>query len=112
MSERIKKVNELIKRELGKIILKEISLPKSILATITEVETSRDLKQSKVFISVFPEREARKILKILERKIYDLQQILNKRLKIKYVPKIKFLEDEELRENQKIDEILNKIEKD
>ena len=112
MSDRIKKINILIKRELGRIILKEISFPKNILTTITRVETLKDLRESRVFVSVFPERETKEILKILERKIYNLQQILNKRLKIKYVPKIKFFEDKELEEAQKIDGILDKIEKD
>jgi len=112
MPERIKKINTFIKKELGGIILKELSLPKSILVTVTEVETSRDLRQSKVFISVFPEKETKRVLRTLEKGIYDIQQILNKRLKIKFVPKIKFFEDKKLKETQKIDEILNRIEEE
>ena len=92
--------------------MKELSLPKSILVTVTEVETSRDLRQSKVFISVFPEKETKRVLRTLEKGIYDIQQILNKRLKIKFVPKIKFFEDKKLKETQKIDEILNRIEEE
>ena len=112
MPERIKNINTFIKKELGGIILKELSLPKSILVTVTEVETSRDLRQSKVFISVFPEKETKRVLRTLEKGIYDIQQILNKRLKIKFVPKIKFFEDKKLKETQKIDEILNRIEEE
>ncbi len=110
MSERIKKINSLIKKELGKIILKELSLAKNILVTVTEVETSKDLSQSKVFISVFPEKEAKKVLVALNREIYNIQQILNKRLEIKFVPKIEFFEDKELQREQKVDRILSELE--
>jgi len=44
-----KKVNELLKRELGKIILKEGNFPKNVLVTITQVQTSKDLREVKVF---------------------------------------------------------------
>ncbi|MDI6883344.1 MAG: 30S ribosome-binding factor RbfA [Patescibacteria group bacterium] len=110
MSERLKKINALIKKELGKIILKEIDLPRTVLLTIIEVETSRDLRESKVFISVFPEKNSREILWVLEREIYNLQQILNKSLRMRPVPKIKFLKDKKFKRAQEIDKILRKIE--
>jgi ribosome-binding factor A len=111
-AQRIGKINELIKRELGKIILKEIGFPKNILVTLTDAQTSKDLRESKVFVSVIPKRETGNALRILEKEIYNLQQILNRRLMMRPVPKIKFLEDKELEKAQKVDEILNKIEQE
>lgn len=108
-SQRIKKVNELIKRELGKVILKEIDFPRNILVTITGVETSGNLQQSKIFISVIPEKETTNALKILGKEIYNLQQILNHRLVMRPVPKIRFFEDKELKEAEKIDKILDEL---
>lgn len=111
-SQRIKKVNEVIKRELGRIILKEIDLPKSILVTLTEIETSKDLRDCKVFVSVLPEEKTSNVLRVLEREIYQLQQILNQRLAMRPVPKIKFFQEKRLKETQRIEKILNKIQKD
>jgi len=108
-SQRIKKVNELIKRVLGKIILKEIDLPKNILITLSQTQTTKDLKESKVFVSVLPENKTKEMLKILNREIYGLQQKLNKILNMRPVPKIKFVEDKKLREAQKVEEILENI---
>ena len=108
-SQRIQKVNELIKRELGKIILKEIEFPMGILATISRVKTSSDLREAKVWISVVPENQIFPVLRILEINIYSLQKKLDKRLKMRPVPKIKFLKEEKLKEAQKIEEILDKI---
>ena len=39
MSNRIQRVNSLIKDELGKILLREVDFPKDVLVTITGVET-------------------------------------------------------------------------
>jgi len=108
-SRRIKKINELIKRELGKIILKEIGFPKNILVTLTHTQTSKDLSECKVFVSVFPEKETENVLKILNKEIYTIQQVLNNRLFMKPIPKIKFLQDKELKKAQRVDKLLNEM---
>ena len=108
--QRIKKINELVKRELGKIILKEIGFPKNILVTLTRTQTSKDLSECKVFVSVFPEKETENVLRILDKEIYTIQQLLNARLFMKPIPKIRFLQDKELKKAQKIDKLLNEIE--
>ena len=55
MANRIPKVNELIKREISKMILKEIEFPKDVLVTVTRVQTSSNLSDSNIYISVLPE---------------------------------------------------------
>lgn len=109
MSERIKKVNEVLKRELGKIVLKEIDLPSGVLVTLIKVETSKDLGQSKVFVSVFPVKETESVLGILNKETYNLHQSLNKVLFIRRVPKIRFVEEKQLQKVQKVNEILDKL---
>lgn len=118
MSKRIQQVNELIKRELSQILLKEMDLDvddqslKDVLVTVTRVETSDNLSQAKVYISVMPEDRAKRILGILERKIYYLQQKINKRLKMRPVPQIKFLEEKETVRAGRIEAILEKLKKE
>jgi len=111
MSKRIQRVNQLIKRELSQILLKEFEFPKDVFVTLTRVETSLDLIQAKVFLSVMPESKFPQILEILNRQIYDLQQKLNKRLKMKFIPKIEFREEKETREAGRIEEILEVLKK-
>ena len=57
---RQKKVNELIRRELSKIIVREFEAPENSLVTITDVDTSPDLLSAKVSVSIFPISQARK----------------------------------------------------
>lgn len=111
MSKRILRVNQLIQKELSKIILREIDFPPRVLVTLTRVETSLDLNEVKVYVSCLPEKESQKTLSILERETYHLQKILDKRLKMKIIPKIKFVEEFKTREAGEIEELLEKIKK-
>jgi len=90
---RIKRVNEIIKKEFGNILLNELDNLRGSLVTITKVMTSPDLQHAKVYISVFPEKESKRIHETLNRNIYKFQKILNKRLFMRPVPKIRILED-------------------
>jgi ribosome-binding factor A len=112
ISKRIQKVNALIKRELSQLLLKEIEFPQDILVTITRVEASANLIEGNIWISVFPENKAKKILEILNKNIYFLQQKLNQRLKMRPIPKIKFLEEKKTAEAGKIEEILEGLKKE
>lgn len=109
MSDRVLQVNQLIKKELGKIILKEIDFPKEILVTLTRVETSANLIQAKVYISVMPENQSGQVLEILNQQIYFLQQMMNRRLKMRPIPKIIFVEEAVSREAGRVEELLEKI---
>jgi len=111
MSKRIQQVNQLIKRELSQILLRQVEFPADILVTVTRVETTANLIESKIYISVLPENQADKIIKFLNRKIYEIQQILNKRLKMRPVPQIKFWEEKETREAGRVEELLEGLKK-
>jgi ribosome-binding factor A len=111
MSKRIQRVNQLLKKELGQIILKEIEFPQGVLVTVTRVGTSVDLNQTQIFISCLPETQSKNILEILNRQIYNIQQKLNKRLKMKFIPRIEFREEKETREAGRIEEILEELKK-
>jgi ribosome-binding factor A len=112
MKERVKRVNSLIKKELSKIILKEIEFPKEILVTLTRVETTGDLKECKVFVSAIPEEKLKETLEILKKRIYFLQKKLDKRLRMKFVPKISFFEEKKMVEAQRIEKILAELKKE
>ncbi len=107
--ERAQSVNQLIKKELSQILLREIDFSKDTLVTITRVETSSNLIHSKVYINVIPENQNLNIIKILKREIYHLQQKINKRLKMRPIPKIEFIEEKEIEKAGRVEELLEKI---
>ena len=109
MPDRINKVNKLIKEEFGKILFQEMEFEKGVLVTITGVDTSVDLKYTKILISVLPFEKSEEAIEILNKNIYGLQQILNKRLKMRSVPRVEFKIDSAGKQMEKIDNILEKI---
>lgn len=108
MSLRIQRVNELLRKEMSQLLLKEIDFDQSMV-TITEVDTSPDLRQAKIKISVLPEKSTEAVLKRLEKNIFDLQQQLNKKLNMRPVPKLRFVIDKASIKEQRVEELLQKI---
>lgn len=109
MSKRILKINELLKRQLGQLFLKEVEFPKDVLVTITRVETSPDLRTAIVNISVMPNSENKRVQVILSRCVYYLQQEINERLRMRPIPKIIFREEKGTKEAAKIEELMERI---
>ncbi len=109
MNKRVLRLNELIKEQLGKIILREIEFPIGVIVTITRVETSSNLISAKVYIGVFPEKFAFGCLKTLNLQIYFIQQDFNQKLKMRPVPKIVFKQEKETISAGRVDELLGKL---
>jgi len=109
---RIEKVNELIKQELGKIILTEEEFGAEVLVTVMGVQTSDDLRHATVSVSALPTQEGKAVLKKLTAHAPNLQYLLNKKLKMHPVPKIRFALDETESNSQKIENLLNEIKDD
>lgn len=110
MSKRVNQVNELLKRTIGKIILKDFDTPENALITVTRVETTPNLIESKVFLSIIPKEKEKKIVASLKKYVYYIQQGVNKKLKIRPVPKIIFMIEKDIDKAMKIEELFTKIE--
>ena len=109
MRERVLNVNQLIKKEVSSIILREIDLNPNTIITITRVDTSPNLIQSKIYISIIPDDKFEIVFNIFKKNIYHIQQKLNKRLKMRPVPKILFIEEKKTKEAEKIEKILEEL---
>lgn len=109
MTNRISRVNQLIRKELSQIILREVEFQPDVLVTLTRVETVPNLSESRVYISCIPEAGQEKVLGALKSQIWHLQQLLNKRLRMRPIPKIIFLEEKEAFEAGKIEEVLERL---
>jgi len=108
MSFRKEILNSLLRKEVSKIMMKEMDFGKT-LVTVTQAKVSNDLSKAKILITVFPESEEKNALFELQKNIYHLQKILNKKLKMKKVPKISFEIDQGMKNLYKIDKIKHEI---
>lgn len=106
LSHRIPRLNRLIKEEVGKIIKEEVEFPKDILVTVTKTDTSKDVAHAKISISILPENKTKEVMEKLEKNIFKIQKILNKRLVLKDVPKISFVVDQTAQVLERIEKLI------
>ena len=108
MPNRVEKVNSLLQHELSKIIFRDFAFSPEILVTLTRVDTTANLIEANVYISVFPEEKSEGIIRALNKSIYDLQYKINRVLRMRPIPKIKFVKETVISKAARIEELLFK----
>lgn len=110
MSLKSDKISGIIQKNISEIIQFSLKDPKVGFVTITDVQVSGDLSIAKVYVS-FLGQDARKAagMKALERSKGFIRSELSKRLSIRKVPELKFLEDNSLERANKIEKIIADI---
>ena len=108
-SMRIIKVNELIRKLLGEIMERELSLKTGVFITIAKIDTSRDLRYTRMFISVFPEEETHYVTETLKKEIPKIQKHLYSKLHMKPLPKLSFEIDKTAQEADKVEKLLKEL---
>jgi len=106
MSERIAKLNKLIKKHISEILTRKLSLKPGVFLTVSKVDTSRDLRYTRVFLSVFPHKDSDYAMKTISKELYAIQGELNKKLDMKPLPRLEFHQDSTEEEADKIEKIL------
>lgn len=75
--------------------------------TITEVRISPDLKNATAYVTPLGGGDATNVLEALNRAKSFLRHQLSKQVRLKYVPRLNFVEDETFDEASHIDSLLN-----
>ncbi len=104
---RIERVNELIKRELVLLFKHKINDPRFQAVRVTEVQTSRDFGQSKVFYSI--NKDAKNTTKLLNNKQGFFRHHLSQNIELRHTPALKFVYDDTPISSARIDELLDKL---
>ena len=98
MSRRVDRINGLLREEISRLLSREIKDPRlSGLLTITQVRTSSDLRNAKVYLSVLGNDEANTTaLQGIQSAATFLRKQLRERLRLKYVPFLTFEIDDSM----------------
>ena len=87
MSQRIDRVDELLRQEIGAILAREVQDPHIGFATVTDVETTPDLRHARVWVSVIGGASERaETLAALERAMGFVRHELGARLRLRRIP--------------------------
>jgi len=112
MSRRTDRISHLIQREIGEVILKELTDVRIGFVTVSRVEVTTDLAWAKVHVSIMgTDKQKRDSMAGLGHSASYLRTHLSKVLKMRTVPRLQFIEDKNLDHGFRINEILNQIKK-
>src|ERR1700761_6032327 len=108
---RLQRVRELLKRELGEIIRREIPVGPAGLITVNEVTVGSDLHAATVYIGILGnEEQKKKALAELHRHRKHIQGLVGKAVILKYTPQLRFLVDESGPAASKVLKIIDELE--
>ena len=110
-SQRQLRVGELVKQNLGQLFIRnEAKIPSinSKLITVIEVRMTPDLKTARVYVIPLGGIDTKETVKILTEYSHLVRKALSKRLDIKFLPKLTFVEDNSFEYAEKIEKIIKK----
>lgn len=102
-----------VERELLELISEyfQKKLPLPAVTTVARVESNEKLRTAKVFVSVMGDEDQKfEALDMIKEDLYSLQGFLNKKMHMKFVPRVSFELDQGLEHMMKIQEILTEEE--
>jgi ribosome-binding factor A len=111
MSQRTRRIDELLRQEIGEIIRRDVDDPRIGFATITDVETAPDLRHARVSVSVIGQPEERKAtLAALGRAMPFVRHELGKRLRLKRIPEFHLELDDTVERGTRVLLLLQELE--
>jgi ribosome-binding factor A len=109
--QRRQRVAEEIKKEVSGIIRFELKDPGlEGMISITDVEVSGDLRYTKIYVSIYANREEQeKALKVLHKASGFIRSEIGKRIRLRHVPELEFCLDSSMEYGARIDSVLKQI---
>jgi len=112
MGQRSVRVNELLKREISQILHTRYQT-EAVAITISDVDISPDLRNGSVYYSVIGnEAVAREAQRFFARNATEIKHYVGKTVTLKYLPKLRFIQDDSLERGSRMMDILDEIEEE
>ena len=113
MSQRTDRLDSQIRQELMELLQREMKDPRVGFATITRVETARDLGSARVWVSVLGSAEEQAAaLKALTDAAPWLRRQLGERLTVRHVPQLVIKHDDSIEAGDRVLRLLRQIEEE
>ena len=111
MTHRIERINNLIRQEISELLQRQIKDPRlNSFVAVTEVATSPDLRQAKIFVScITSEEEKQEILSVLAAASGFLRNELTKRLRLRRIPELSFHWDDSIERGARLLELIDRV---
>jgi len=111
MSERTKQLDELLREEIAGIVAREVADPRIGFVTITDVETSPDLRHAQVWVSVIGQQAERDTtIAALGRAMPFVRRELGRRLRLRRIPDLHVRLDDTAERGTRVLRLLHELE--
>ena len=109
---RPERVRELLKREIGEAIRRELSIDQAGLITVNDVDVTGDLRVATVFIGILGSAEQQRTgLQLLTRQRARIQGLVAKSVILKNTPQLRFIVDDSITRGSRVLAIIEELEK-
>jgi len=106
---RINRINEDIQRELASL-LRTVKDPRvQGLISITRVDTTTDLRYSRIYVSVLDQSDVKEVVKGLKSAAGYLRRELGRALTLRYTPELQFLADNSIERGVRMVSMIDRI---
>ena len=110
MAHRPERLAEAIKQEISDVVRDEMKDPRIGFITITRVEVTGDLRYAKIYVSVLgEEKEQNATIEGLKKAKGFIRSELGKRIRLRHVPEISFIQDQSMDRGIKVLNLINKV---
>jgi|TARA_B110001452_G_scaffold119568_1_gene99228 ribosome-binding factor A len=114
-SQRQLRVGELVKQKLGEIFIRneaKIPLINTKVITVTEVRMTPDLKTARTYVIPLGGIDMTETVSVLTEYSHLVRRALSKKLDMKFLPKLAFVEDNSFEYAEKIERLIKKNKED
>jgi len=110
VAHRRQRVEEQLQREISRIVLERLHDPRRALFSVTAVRASADLRHAFVYVSILgAPGDVARTLEVLGKARGFVRRELGAALRLRHVPEVEFREDENLRRETRVEEILEQL---
>jgi ribosome-binding factor A len=110
---RQERVKELLKRQIGEVIRRELPVNEVGVISVNEVGVASDLHSAVVYIGIVGTDEQKKRgMALLQRERKRIQGLVARGVILKYTPQLKFIVDDTISKGNRILEIIENLERD
>jgi ribosome-binding factor A len=106
--DRVRRVAELVRRELSSFIVRELADYGVGIVSITAVEMTRDLRKAKVYVTAFDDgQDEEAVVSILKEYVSVMRKTLASRLELKRVPELDFYYDSSVQRGARLSKMID-----
>ena len=105
---RLQKINRLIQKELGELLLIEAKKMPGVIISVTNVRVSAYLSVAHSYLSVFPSEKSKELVSNINENVKTVRYDLGKRLRnqLRLIPELTFHVDDSLDYIDNLDNLL------